>query len=354
MSTSTPLPNTPPGMPKQFRISDFGFRLSHLKWPALALALVLLFNFFLTPGFFHLTVRDGRIYGSLIDIVNRGAPVILLSLGMTLVIATGGVDLSVGAVMAITGAIAGVMITKGVTSMFAIIALPLVISIIAGAWNGALVGFVSVPPIVATLILMVAGRGIAQLVTNGQITFHNDTFAFLARGTFLGLPFPITLVVISFIVLLVATEKTAAGLFIAATGDNELAARCAGLHTRRVKLFVYIICGFMAGIAGLIPAADIQQADATHAGEWLELDAILATVIGGTALTGGRFSLGGALLGALLIQTVTTTILTRGVPSQLTLVVKALVVVSVCLLQSEKFRTFTVTTMRMNRKVVHQ
>jgi ribose/xylose/arabinose/galactoside ABC-type transport system permease subunit len=321
------------------KAANFSSTWSRLKWPALALLAVLVFNACFTTGFFHLQIRDGRIYGSLIDIVNRGAPVILLSLGMTLVIATGGVDLSVGAVMAITGAIAAVLITRNVTSLLVIIAVPLIVSLIAGAWNGALVGFVGVPPIVATLILMVAGRGVAQLLTNGEITFHHEAFSFIARGKFAGLPFPITLVVVAFIVLLVATQKTAAGLFIAATGDNELASRCAGLHTRRVKLFVYVICSFCAGIAGLIPAADIQQADATHAGEWLELDAILATVIGGTALQGGRFSLGGSLLGALLIQTVTTTILTRGVPSQLTLVVKALVVVSVCLLQSEKFRS---------------
>jgi ribose/xylose/arabinose/galactoside ABC-type transport system permease subunit len=273
---------------------------------------------------------------------------------MTLVIATGGVDLSVGAVMALTGAIAGVLITKHSASLPVLIAIPLVVSILAGLWNGVLVGFVEVPPIVATLILMVAGRGVAQLLTNGQITFHNESFAYIARGGFLGLPFPITLVVVSFVVLLIATQKTAAGLFIAATGDNELASRCAGLRTRWVKVFVYVICGFMAGIAGLIPAADIQQADATHAGEWLELDAILATVIGGTALTGGRFSLGGALLGALLIQTVTTTILTRGVPSQLTLVVKALVVVSVCLLQSDQFRAMTIAKARFKRKAVAQ
>lgn len=332
---------------------NFSSTWSSLKWPALALGLVLLFNFFFTAGFFHLTVRDGRVYGSLVDIVNRGAPVILLSLGMTLVIATEGVDLSVGAIMAITGAVAGVLVTKN-SSLAVIIALPLIISIIAGAWNGALVGYAGVPPIVATLILMVAGRGIAQLLTNGQLTFHNEAFAYIARGSFLGLPFPVTLVVVSFVILLLVTEKTAAGLFIAATGDNERASQCAGLHTRRVKLFVYVVCGFMSGIAGLIPAADIQQADATHAGEWMELDAILATVIGGTALTGGRFSLGGSFLGALLIQTVTTTILTRGVPSQLTLVVKALVVVSVCLLQSDKFRQFTVATARLNRKAVTQ
>jgi simple sugar transport system permease protein len=186
---------------------------------------------------------------------------------------------------------------------------------------------------------MVSGRGIAQLLTNGQIiTFENKSFEFIARGKFLALPFPITLTVLVFLVLLVFTKKTAAGLFIEATGDNETASRCAGVNTRVVKLMVYAFCGLCAGLAGLIPAADIHAADANHAGEWLELDAILATVIGGTALEGGRFSLGGSLIGTILIQTVTTTILTRGVQTEFTLVVKALVVIAVCLLQSEKFR----------------
>lgn len=309
-----------------------------LKWPLVALSLVLLFNWFFTHGFFHLEIKEGRIYGSLVDILNRATPVMLLSLGMTLVVATGGVDLSVGAVMAISGSVAALLIVKG-CSLAAIIATALGAALVAGICNGCLVGFLNVPPIVATLILMVSGRGIAELLSGGQIiTFENKSFEFIARGKFLALPFTITLTAVVFIFLTLFTKKTAAALFIEATGDNETASRYAGVNTRAVKLMVYSICGLCAGLAGLIPAADLKAADAHHAGEWLELDAILATVIGGTALQGGRFSLGGSLIGAILIQTVTTTILTRGVGSEYTLVVKALVVIAVCLLQSEKFR----------------
>ncbi len=311
-----------------------------LKWPLIALVVALLFNAVFSPGFFNFTVRDGRLYGSVIDILNRAAPVMLLSLGMTLVIATGGVDLSVGAVMAITGATAALLLTKANVGVFAAIALPLVVALGAGLWNGALVGLFKVPPIVATLILMVSGRGIAQLLTDGQIiTFENPSFEFIGRGAFAGLPFTITLVVLVWAVLSLLQSRTALGLFIECTGDNETASRYAGVNTRLVKLVVYAVCGLCAGLAGLIATTDIKAADANNAGLWLELDAILATVIGGTALTGGRFFLSGSLVGAILIQTLTTTILTRGIKVELTLVVKAVVVILVCLLQSEKFRS---------------
>lgn len=309
-----------------------------LQWPLLALALVFTFNFAFTKDFFELTVRDGRVYGSVIDILNRAAPVMLLALGMTLVIATGGVDLSVGAVMAITGASAALLVTKGFPVPIVIVA-SLGIALLAGLWNGALVGFLQVPPIVATLVLMVSGRGIAQLLTGGQIiTFENRALEFVGRGTFLGLPFTITLVLLLLLVVLFVQRRTAAGLFIEATGDNETASRYSGVNTRLVKVLVYSFCALCAGLAGLIVTADIKAADANNAGLWLELDAILATVIGGTALQGGRFYALGSLVGAILIQTLTTTILTRGVPVEFTLVVKALVIIAVCLLQSEEFR----------------
>jgi galactofuranose transport system permease protein len=310
-----------------------------LQWPLAALALVLLFNLLFTPGFFHLELKDGRIYGSLVDVLNRAAPVMLVSLGMTLVIATGGVDLSVGAVMAIAGSVAALSLTKAGSAVPVVIGSAIGVSAIAGLWNGWLVGFFKIPPIVATLILMVSGRGVAQLLTNGQIiTFENERFQFLARGTFLALPFTITLTILVFAGLKLFATRTAAGLFIASTGDNETAARFAGVNTRRVKLFVYSVCSVCAGLAGLIVAADIKAADANNAGAWVELDAILATVVGGTPLQGGRFNLGGSLVGAILIQTLTTTILTRGIAVQYTLVVKALLIIIVCLLQSPLFR----------------
>ena len=310
-----------------------------LKWPLIALAVALLFNAVFTTGFFNFTVRDGRLYGSVIDILNRAAPVMLLSLGMTLVIATGGVDLSVGAVMAITGAAAALLLTRVCHHAWVVTAISLGIALATGIWNGLLVGVFKVSPIVATLILMVSGRGIAQLFTDGQIiTFENKSFEFIGRGALAGLPFTLTLVLVVWLALTLLKSRTALGLFIECTGDNETASRYSGVNTNLVKLVVYSTCSFCAGIAGLIATTDIKAADANNAGLWLELDAILATVIGGTALTGGRFYLAGSLIGAILIQTLTTMILTRGVAVELTLVVKAVVVILVCLLQSEKFR----------------
>jgi simple sugar transport system permease protein len=295
---------------------------------------------FFDAGFFHLEIKNGRLYGSLVDILNRAAPVMLLALGMTLVIATGGVDLSVGAVMAVSGAIAALLVAQAGYPVLAVIGIALGASLLAGLWNGFLVGFLKVPPIVATLILMVSGRGIAQLLTGGQIiTFENKALEFVGRGAFLGLPFTITLTMGVFLLLTLFKEKTAAGLFIQATGDNETASRYSGVNTRLVKLLVYAFCSVCAGLAGLIVITDIKAADANNAGLWLELDAILATVIGGTALQGGRFYLAGSLVGALLLQTLTTTILTRGVAVEFTLVVKAILIVVVCLLQSENFRS---------------
>ncbi|MGB9276944.1 MAG: ABC transporter permease, partial [Terrimicrobiaceae bacterium] len=165
-----------------------------LIWPVAGLALLLLFNLIFTEGFFRIEVRDGRLYGVLIDILNHGSKVMLLALGMALVIATSGVDLSVGAVMAIAGAVAAQLINMENIPFAVVIAAALAVAILAGAWNGLLVGAFNVQPIVATLILMVAGRGVAQLITNGQIiTFTDHRLTFVGNGSLLGLPFPVLL-----------------------------------------------------------------------------------------------------------------------------------------------------------------
>ncbi len=317
-------------------------RLPREIWPLIALASILAWNLFFTPGFFHVDVRDGRLYGSLVDIADRAAPVMLVAIGMTLVIATGGVDLSVGAVVAIAGAVAAHSVAERGHPISVAILAALGASLLAGIWNGALVAYLRVQPIVATLILMVSGRGLAQLVSNGQIITVNPAespgFAVIGNGAFLGLPFTLSIVAIALLVTTTLTRRTAAGLFIEAVGNNRVAARFAGISERLVTLSVYAITGLGAGGAGLIVASDINASDANNAGLYLELDAILAVVIGGTALSGGRFSLLGSMLGALIIQTMTTTILTRAVGVQFTMVVKAAVVVAVCLLQAPRFR----------------
>lgn len=319
-----------------------------LIWPLAALAGILLFNLFFTPGFFQIEMKDGHFFGSLIDIINRAAPVMLLAIGMTLVFATGGIDLSVGAVMAISGAVAATVIrpdyVKGVLEygemqpLLLVITIPLVLSVICGLWNGFLVAVIGIQPIIATLILMVAGRGIAQLITQGQIVvFIHEPFQYIGSGFFLGFPFPIILVVMIFLLTYLMTRKTGLGLFIEAIGANATASRFMGIRERQIKLAVYMFSGLCAGIAGLIVCADIKAADANNAGLFLELDAIAAVIIGGT-LWGGRFTLLGSVIGTLIIQSLTTTILTRGIAPEVTLVFKAVVIIAVALIQSEKFR----------------
>jgi simple sugar transport system permease protein len=310
-----------------------------LVWALAGLGLLLLFNFLFTPGFFAVEVRGGHLYGVLIDILNHGSKVMLLSLGMALVIATGGVDLSVGAVMAITGAIAARLMNAGNVPFPVVIGGSVAAAIVAGAWNGALVGGFRIQPIVATLILMVAGRGVAMLVTDGQIiTFTDPRLVFVGNGHLLGLPFPVWLSATVLLVTMVVTRRTAVGLFIEATGDNQTASTCAGINAATVKFVVYIFSGLCAGLAGLVAASNIKCADSNHAGLFLELDAILAVVIGGTALTGGRFYLVGAVIGALFIQTLTTTMYMRNVSPDVAPVPKALAILAVCLLQSPALR----------------
>lgn len=316
----------------------------HLLWPLAALAILLAFNALRDPAFFHLRLVEGRLTGAMIDILNQGAPVILLALGMTLVIGTGGIDLSVGAVMAVAGAVAADQLHSGAPTAAALAA-AVGAGLAAGLWNGSLIALVGLSPIVATLILMVAGRGIAQLVSNGEIIDIAPDAAILAigRGSLLGLPVPVLMALGAAAALAGVARLTSLGLFIECVGGNEQASRYAGLAVRSIRLAAYAIMGVLAAIAGLIDAADIAAADANNCGLYLELDAILAVVIGGTALTGGRFSIAGSLLGALIIQTISTSILRadfggRSVPVELNLIIKATFVLALCLVQSSEWR----------------
>ena len=260
----------------------------------------------------------------------------LVALGMTLVIATAGVDLSVGSVVAIAGAVCAVLLQGG-HGLAVTVAAAVGAGLLAGSANGLLVARFGVQPIVATLILMVAGRGVAQLIVDGQvIIIKSVSFDYLANGFLLGLPFAPLLVATLYGATHLALRRTALGLFIEAVGDNETASRFAGLAAARIKAFAYLFCGGCAGLAGVLAAANIGAADAYRAGENMELDAIFAVVVGGTALTGGRFTILGTAVGALLIQTLTTTMYNLGVPPAVAPVPKALLIIGVALLQSEK------------------
>ena len=329
-----------------------GLTKSRLFWPLVALFLLVMVNFWFNPDFFSIRIVNGGLYGSVVDIFNRAAPVMLIAMGMTLVIATRGIDISVGATVAISGAIAAALIggsleiKDGVqtyvsqTPMALAIFAALGAGLLCGLWNGFLVAGIGMQPIIATLILMVAGRGIAQLITGGQIvTIYYEPFFFFGNGFFLGIPFAIYLVAAVAAVLLILVHRTALGLFIQAVGLNPTAARFSGISARKLILWVYGFCGVTAAVAGVIITSNVKSADGNNAGLMMELDAILAVALGGTSLDGGRFSLMGTLIGALILQTLSYAIYSLGVPPEINLVVKAIVVFIVCLIQSEALRS---------------
>lgn len=317
----------------------YNFTQTKIFWPIVALALLLLLNAILIPGFFSIKIKDGHLFGSLVDILNRVVPLLIIAIGMTLVIAKEGIDISVGSVLAISGALAASMMET--SSVWIALLAAVIVGIMCGLWNGILVAVFDIQPMVATLILLTVGRGIAQLITGGQIlTIDNEIYGYLGSGFLLGLPFPIFIGAAILLIMVYMKKRTAMGIFLESIGSNMTASKFAGIQPKKIILLVYTICGVCAAIAGIIVSANVSSADANNAGLWIELDAILAVVIGGTSMRGGRYFLGGTVVGALFIQTLSTTIYSVGINPQIIMVVKAVVVIIVCLFQSEEFRKF--------------
>ncbi len=332
----------------QFKISDYLSADSRLLWTSLALLIILLINRMISPNFFRVELVNGRLVGSLVNILDNSVPYALLAIGMTLVIATKGIDLSVGSIMAICAAVAVVLINQyeaGATAFYYHPAFVILITIgvgaLCGLWNGFLVAFLDLQPIIATLILMVAGRGVAQMITGGQSpTFTNEALAFIGRGVVFGIPFTIYIAVAMLIGVTLLVRRTALGLLIESVGVNDRASYYAGIQARYIKLFVYVMSGICAAIAGMIVAGEVKSADPHTAGLFTELDAILAVVIGGTSLFGGRFYLSLSVMGVLIIQSMLVGLYVSSLHPTTNLVVKAVVVMAVLLLQSQEFRQF--------------
>ncbi len=320
---------------EQQQVFEFGSVLRRYG-VVIALFLLVAFNFAFTPNFATMQTLSLNL--------TQVCTIVIVGVGMTLVIATGGIDLSVGALMAIAGAMSPKFFTGAflpLPNIYLGIALGIFIPIlIAGAFglfNGWLINRFSIQPIIATLVLFIAGRGIAQVSTNGDLqVFKVPEFQAIAIGRVLGVPFQVW---IMFAVVVAATwvlKRTVFGRQVLAVGGNEEAARLSGVPVKRVKLIVYAVSGFCSGIAGLIVIAMNSAADANLIGLGMELDAIAAVAVGGTLLTGGRASIMGTLLGALIIQLVRYTLLANGVPDAAALVVKAgLIIVAVWLQRQE-------------------
>ncbi|MBO1752085.1 ABC transporter permease [Actinotalea sp. BY-33] len=315
-----------------------------LFWPLAALITLIVVNSVARPRFLTITVRDGQLYGALIDILRNSAPLMLVALGMTIVIATRGIDLSVGAIMAVSGAVALTVIDGSndpgnLGTVLVAVVVAVLVALVLGAWNGFLVAVLGIQPIIATLVLMLAGRGVALLITGGFITTVNSApFSYIASGYLTVLPFAFFISVAAIAALALVERRTALGVLTEAVGINPEASRLAGVRSRGIVWGAYILSGVLAGVAGVIYASNIKAADANAAGLFIELYAILAVVLGGTSLAGGKFSIAGTVVGVLIIQTLGSTILFLGVPSAQSPVFFAVVVVVVVVVQSPRVR----------------
>lgn len=304
---------------------------------AIAAVLLILFNLAFTPNF--------ATSQTLAVNLSQICTIVIVGVGMTLVIATGGIDLSVGSLMAIAGALSPMFFTGALFPLPSLsigitigIIIPVVVAGIFGLFNGWLITSFKIQPIIATLVLFIAGRGIAQVSTNGDLqVFKVPEFQAIAIGRVLGVPFQVWIMLAIVSISAFVLHRTVFGKQVLAVGGNEEAARLSGIPVRRIKLLVYMICGMCSGVAGLIVIAMNSAADANLIGLGMELDAIAAVVVGGTLLAGGRATIVGTLLGALVIQLVRYTLLANGVPDPAALVVKAgLIVLAVWLQRQEQ------------------
>ncbi|MEE1656246.1 ABC transporter permease [Microvirga sp. CF3062] len=304
----------------------------------IALALLILVNLAITPNF--------ATWQTLNVNLTQVCAIVIVGVGMTLVIATGGIDLSVGALMAIAGAIAPLIFLGklfplphpaiGIALAFVV---PVLVAGALGWFNGWLVTRLRIQPIIATLVLFIAGRGIAQVFTNGNLqVFNLPSFQFIGLGRVFGIPFQAILMIIIVAAAAWMLRRTVFGRQILAIGGNEKAARLSGIPVASVKQRVYLISGLLSGIAGLIVIARNSAADANLVGLGMELDAIAAVAVGGTLLTGGRATVIGTLVGALIIQLVRYTLLANGVPDAAALVAKAAIIVLAVWLQRQSHR----------------
>ncbi len=321
-------------------------------WPLVALVVILIVDGIISPDFFSIRIVQGRLFGSLIDVVYRGMPPAMLALGMAVVIGTKGIDLSVGSIIAVVGATIAWRMHQGDPHVV-ILLIAIGVGLLCGAWNGLLVAVLDIQPIIATLILMVSGRGIGLMINliygGTDPSFQSPLLQGISVGSIGLIPTRLYVGVVVFILLWLLLRRTALGLLLETVGANSAAADLAGINSRLVKYSAYLISGLLSGIAGIILTADVHTSDPVSVALFSELDAILAVVIGGGSLMGGRIYLGMTLIGVLIIQALVTSILMSGLPPEYNLLVKAVVVLFVLLLQSDNFRAAVILLFRRRK-----
>lgn len=315
-------------------------------WGVVAILLLLVVNLLKDPSYLAIRVNpaNGNLAGNVLDILRASAPILLVATGMALVIATAGIDLSVGSVMAVAGAVSmqylqGVAAPESLGAALAAIGMSIGFGATLGLVSGMLVAYVGLQPFITTLVMMLAGRGLAKVITSGQnTTATNEPFRWLANGYVAGFPVVFGLAVVIVVVIALVVRRTALGMMILSIGINPRASRMAGIKPAGLLLTVYALSGALAAIAGMFAVSSVMTVNVTQTGYQMEMDAILAVVIGGGTLAGGRLSIGGAAVGALLIATLDKTVVFLGVPSSATPAFKATVILVLFLLQADIVR----------------
>ena len=291
-----------------------------------ALAVVLLLNLVFTDNFF--AVDNFRI--QLIQVV----PVLIVALGMALVIGTEGIDLSVGAVMALAAALIPLWLGYGVVPA---VLVALVGGLVIGLVNGGIVAFVGVQPIVATLSLMVAGRGIALVISDEQLkSIQNQDLRGFGTDSVLGVPIIVLVAAVLAVLVGVLVSSTTFGRQLVAVGGNRRAAELSGLPVKRVLVTVYVLCALLASVAGIVGVARAGASVPSTLGNLIELSAITAVVVGGTPLSGGQVRVAGTVAGALLLQLIQATLIKHDVPDSYSQIVQAAIIVLAVYVQRGK------------------
>ena len=311
--------------------------------PVFSMILVMLINvvYDIATGsaplsFFMISIKNGVLYGRLIDILNRGSEIAILAIGMTLVVsASGGTDISVGSVMSLYAGVCcmilagygNVNVQEYAHPLLVGIGAGLLVTLICGVFNGFLVAYMNIQPMVATLILWSAGRAVGLLLCNSQIVYVRDP-SIQKLGAYCGIiPTPIIVAAVCVAIASIVLRYTALGTYIQSVGINKKASRIAGVNSAKIILMCYAICGLCAGLAGMVATSRINSADTNNIGLNMELDAILSVALGGNSLGGGKFSLAGSIIGAYTIQAITTTLYALGVSSAQAPIFKAIVVI---------------------------
>ncbi len=287
----------------------------------IALLVMIVIVSLLNPHFFTLA--------NILNILRQTAVNAIIAVGMTLVILTAGIDLSVGSILAFAGAVGASLIAREIPLAISVPA-ALAVGTAMGAASGIIIAKGRVQAFIATLVAMTLIRGLTLVYTDGRpistgFTDTADAFAFIGTGYLLGIPFPVWLMVITFGAAWYLLNHTRLGRYIYALGGNEEATRLSGINVDRIKITVYAICGFLSALAGLIITSRLSSAQPT-AGAGYELDAIAAVVLGGTSLMGGKGSIMGTLVGALIIGFLNNALNLLDVSSYYQMIAKAVVI----------------------------